>query len=150
MTGHKLTCPHLAATLSICMPMLESISPALHESLNTLELRQERQQLSKLPCLSTCLYASISTVELSPLFALAQCGTQQFSLHVNIARYASEVSSPWPHQLLLPDCVHFSCCSTFASASAVAAPQLWPLQLLLPAVYNHWTGLLDWTTGLDY
>ena len=47
-----------------------------------------------------------------------------------------------PLQLLLPDCVRFSCCSPIASASAgaprlhrsasTAAPHLRPLQLLLP------------------
>ena len=78
-------------------------------------------KLSKSPCLSTCLYASISTIELSPLFTLAQCGTQQFSLHADIARYAWEVSPPWP-QLLLPDCVHFSCCSARAWAMNSRAP----------------------------
>ena len=35
-----------------------------------------------------------------------------------------------PLQLLLPACVHFSCCSLFASAST--APRLRLLQLLLP------------------
>ena len=36
-----------------------------------------------------------------------------------------------PLQLLLPDCIRFSCCSLLASASAVAL-RLRPLQLLLP------------------
>ena len=95
--------------------------------LNTLELRQElhlrkQQQFSKSPCLSICLYASIrlSTVKLSPLFALAQCDVQQFSMHADTDRYASEVSPPWPRQLLLPDCVRFSCCSPIVTASAAS------------------------------
>ena len=129
--------------------------------LDTLELRQElhlrkRQQLSKLPWLSICLYASISTVELSPLFAWAQCGGWQFSLHADIGRYASEVSPPLPRQLLFP----------IASTSAVA-PRLRLHQLLLPNCdhfswytftgldywtgpldWDYWAGPLDWTTGL--
>ena len=36
-----------------------------------------------------------------------------------------------PLELLLPNCVHFSCCFSIASASAVPH-QLHPLQLLLP------------------
>ena len=122
--------------------------------LDTLELRQElylrkRQQLSKLPWLSICLYASISTVELSPLFAWAQCGGWQFSLHADIGRHASEVSPPLPRQLLFP----------IASTSA-AAPWLRLHQLLLPncdhfSCFSWWytfTGLDYWTgtTGLDH
>ena len=38
-------------------------------------------------------------------------------------------------QLLLPDCIYFSCCSLIASAS-VAASQLYPLQLLLFPIVN--------------
>ena len=114
--------------------------------LDTLELRQElylrkRQQLSKLPWLSICLYASISTVELSPLFAWAQCGGWQFSLHADIGRYASEVSPPLPRQLLFPNCVHFSCFSwwyTFTGLDYWTGPLDW----------DYWAGPLDWTTGL--
>ena len=46
--------------------------------------------------------------------------------------YASAAAPQlYPLQLLLPNCIRFSCCSPTVSASA-AAPRLHPLQLLLP------------------
>jgi len=105
--------------------------------LNILELRQElhlrkRQQLRKLPCqVVNVLVYIINTVELLPPFTLAQCGAWHFSLHCRL--FASVVlaeSAPWPHQLLLPDCICFSCYFLIASIS-VAVSRLCLLQLLL-------------------
>ena len=78
--------------------------------------------------------------ELSLPFVLAQYGTRQCSLRYRHS-YASVVSpSPRLRESgalmvscgqLHPDCIHFSCCSLTAPASA-AVPQLHLLQLLFP------------------
>ena len=136
------TCPHLATSLSIVHQRWSPFHQPFMSLSNTLELRQELhlrkwQQLRKSPvCIHqycqalTCVH--ISTVQYT-----------QFSLHADIARYASKVSlldhvscwflilatAPWlwPLQLLLRNCDHFSCCSWQYTITGL----------------DYWTGLLD-------
>ena len=122
------TCPHLWIFVHQCRSPFHQ---PFMSRLDTLELWQElhlrkRQQLSKLPCLSTCLYAPISIVVLSPPLALAQCGTR------GLTSLTTSAAAPQlcPLQLLFPNCV-FNCSFPIASASA-ASPRLCLLLLLLP------------------
>ena len=79
-----------------------------------------RQQLSKSPCLSTCFYASIRSIELSPQHSVVH-NSSPFT--ADIARLCfrglsslttSAAALQWSLlQLLLlqlPDCVRFACC----------------------------------------
>jgi len=93
------TCPHLWIFVHQCRSPFHQPFMSI---LDTLALWQElhlrkRQQLSKLPCLSTCLYAPISSCY-SPI-ASASAAAPQLCL-------------------LFPDCVCFCCCSQIATSLA--------------------------------
>ena len=108
--------------------------------LNTLELRQELytwESNSNLASHHVCECACMHPSDWVPpsyhlLFALAQCDVRQFSMHADTARYASEVSPRWPRQLLLPDCVRFSCCSPIVTTSAASPGGMKPLDMTHP------------------
>ena len=62
----------------------------------------------------------------------SSCSIKYYNQLLSLVPLTSAVSPRLhPLQLLLPDCIHFSCCSLIASASA-AAPRLRPLQLSFP------------------
>ena len=96
MTGQKLNREQIDVGVPFHQPFMSL--------LNKLELRQELH-----------LRKRSSTVTLSPLFALAQCSD------ADLTRYVSEVSPPWPCQLLLYDNVRFSCCFPIAPVLAAAS-----------------------------
>ena len=70
-----------------------------------------------------------SSCSLAPIAFVSAAAPRLHSLQLLLP---DQLSLP---QQLLPDCIHFSCCSPIASASA-AAPRLQPLQLLLPEVVS--------------
>ena len=110
--------PNMSTSSSIFEYLYTNVGSPLHQPfmslLNTLKLRQELHYTEgDSNLVSHQVWQRACMHQLSPLFTLTQSGARQFSLHVYIARYASEVLPPWT------------------------------LQLLLLMVYNRWTGLLD-------
>ena len=80
----------------------------------------------------TSSFARFASLVTCPSFAYVSNPAPDSSLCRAVAPSASAAAPRLcPLQLLLPDCIRFSCCSPIVSASA-AAPRLHPLQLLLP------------------
>ena len=121
-TQEGATCPHLGASLVFVHQCRSHFTSTSCVSWTHLSWGRNcmRQQLSKSPCLSTCFYASIRSIELSPQHNVVH-NSSPFT--ADIARLCfrglsslttSAAALQWSllQMLLLqlPDCVRFACC----------------------------------------